>query len=116
MTTIIIDAPRFDIGLTESPGFDGTPRYLLRYGLGTTVYGTLAGAVRGFQESLAHAMALDFEGATPAELPPGYIVRPCEGLEAGRWVYVTPENREPVENWHSRPEAIQAAWEDYRTA
>ncbi len=58
-TTIIIDAPRFDIAVTESQAFDGQPRYLVRYGLDTAICGTLAGAVQAFQERLAHALALE---------------------------------------------------------
>ncbi len=61
-TVTIIDAPRFDLAVTESPDYRGEPRYLVRYGLETKRRDTLAEAMHEFQLCLFHA--LDTEGLT----------------------------------------------------
>ncbi len=58
-TTVIIDAPRFDITVTESNDYRRVPRYLIRYGLDAKNRDTLAEALREFQHCLAHATALE---------------------------------------------------------
>lgn len=65
MTTIIIDAPRFDICVTESLDYKREPRYLVRYGLEAKRRDTLAAAMREFHDCLQHALAC--EGIDPED-------------------------------------------------
>lgn len=58
-TTIIIDAPRFDITVTESRDYRDEPRYLVRYSLEAKRRDTLAEALREFADCLSHAMACE---------------------------------------------------------
>lgn len=59
--TIIIDAPRFDILVTESNDYQGTPRYIVCYGLQVERFDTLQEALREFRNCLSHAAACQGE-------------------------------------------------------
>ncbi len=56
-TVVIIDAPAFDITVTESPNYKGEPEYLIRYGLEAKRRPSLEEAMREFGHCIDHAAA-----------------------------------------------------------